>query len=211
MRLSQDSGWSALLAAFGQAWGATSDGGSAAIRAHLDDVTARLAAAQARDPACLPRRPETRPVSAWLPAAITAARHGPAAPLARALAAVASRLTWEWGYATLPEDLARSYGYCEILGPRGPVLDDGLILGFVLFAPGTFYPPHAHQGIFESYVSVAGDWAQNDGGVEQPGSLVFNPPGTRHFITTATAGPCLLAYAWVGESAKLGEPGMVLD
>ncbi|QYZ69779.1 dimethylsulfonioproprionate lyase family protein [Neotabrizicola shimadae] len=211
MRLSQDPGWSALLAAFAQAWGASPDGGSAAIRAHLDDVTSRLAAAQGRDPACLPRPPEPLPVTAQLPAALHAGRTGPAAPVSRALAAVASRLTWEWGYTTLPEDLARSYGYCEILGPRGPVQDDGLILGFVLFAPGTFYPPHAHQGIFESYLSVAGHWAQNDGGVEQPGSLVFNPPGTRHFITTGHNGPCLLAYAWVGESAKLGNPGMVLD
>lgn len=208
MRLGQDSGWSALIDAFAAAWGSCPDGGSAPIRAHLDDVTGKLNAIRAADPACTDRPAETRPVAAQLPAALAAA---PAAPLAKALVPVASRLTWEWGYTDLPDTLARSYAYVELLGPRGPVLAQDLILRFVLFAPGTCYPPHAHEGIWESYLAVSGDWSQNDAGVNLPGALVFNPPGTRHFITTGQAGPCLLAYAWTGDSARLGTPGMRLE
>lgn len=209
-RLSGDAGWSALVGAFGQAWGRCPDGGSAPIRAHLDDVTGRIAALRMADPALSARAPARVPVAGALPAALAAGRRGAEAGLAAALAGVAARLTWEWGYAEMPEALAQSYGYCEAVGPRGPVPAEGLILGFVLFAPGTFYPPHAHQGIHESYLSVAGTWAQNDGGVQRPGSLVFNPPGTRHSITTGRESPCLLAYAWTGDSARLDAPGMVL-
>lgn len=211
MRLSQDPGWSALISAFAAAWAICPDGGSKAIRAHLDDVSRRLTAIRDGDPVCLNRTPQSRPVTAHLPAALNAAQHGTAAAIARTLGPVAAHLTWEWGYSDLPDTLAQSYAYAEVLGPRGPVPADDLILGFVLFAPGTFYPPHAHQGIYESYLSVAGDWSQNDSGVQLPGTLVFNPPGTRHFITTGQASPCLLAYAWVSDSARLTAPGMVLD
>lgn len=211
MRLSGDAGWSALVAAFATAWGACPDGGSVAIRAHLDEVTARLAAARGRDPVVTARASELRPVAALLGAALEAGAGGAASGLARALAPVAARLTWEWGYAKMPEALARSYAYCEILGPRGPVRDDHLILGFVLFAPGTFYPPHAHEGIAESYLTVAGHWAQDDAGVGGAGTLVFNAPGRRHAITTGRESPCLLAWAWTGDSARLAAPGMVLD
>lgn len=210
-RLSQDTGWSALIDAFAAAWGTCPDGGSTSIRAHLADVTGRLAALRAADPACTNRPAEPRPVAAQLPAALARTQSGPAAPMAAALGAVAGRLTWEWGYAELPDDLARAYAYCEVLGPRGPVVAKDLILGFVLFAPGTFYPPHAHEGIWESYLAVSGDWSQNDAGVNQPGALVFNPPGTHHFITTGQAGPCLLAYAWTGEPGRLDAPDMHLD
>ena len=37
-----------------------------------------------------------------------------------------------------------------------------------------------------------------------PGSLVFNPPGMPHKITTGTKDPCLLAYVWEGEPDALG-------
>ena len=210
-RLSTDPDWSALLTAFAAAWGNCPDGGSAPIRAHLDEVTRRLAAIRAGDPACIARPPADRPVACQLAAALAAGQSSAAQQLAQTLVPLADRLTWEWGYADLPDDLARAYAYCELLGPRGPVRADDLILGFVLFAPATFYPPHAHDGICESYLTVAGDWSQNHAGVNRPGALVFNPPGTRHFITTGQSGPCLLAYAWTGDSARLGTPDMHLD
>ncbi len=72
------------------------------------------------------------------------------------LGAAAYRVAWEFGYATLPPRLVEIYAYCEIAGPRGPISTPDLILGFVLFAPGAFYPPHNHPEIEESYVTVAG-------------------------------------------------------
>ena len=87
-------------------------------------------------------------------------------------------LTWEFGYERVPKGLERKYAYCEILGPKGPVKADTLILGFVLFAPGTTYPQHSHKDIEESYVSIAGAWSENDTAVYAPGSLILNRPST---------------------------------
>ena len=102
----------------------------------------------------------------------------------------------------------RKYAYCEILGPRGPIVCDKLILGFVLFAPKTTYPQHSHARIEESYISVAGAWSENNAAVYAPGSLILNRPGDEHRITTGERDPCLLAYAWAGPSEQLGDPGM---
>ncbi len=125
--------------------------------------------------------------------------------MSRALARVAGRLTWEYGYEKVPKALARKYAYCEILGPRGPICAERLILGFVLFAPSTTYPQHSHKDIEESYISVAGAWSENDAAVHAPGSLILNRPGLEHRITTGDLSPCLLAYAWTG-SGRTAEP-----
>jgi dimethylpropiothetin dethiomethylase len=131
--------------------------------------------------------------------------------MARALREVRDRLTWELGYERMPRDLARRYAYAEIVGPRGPVPSDTLVLGFVLFAPGTTYPRHDYSDIEESYVSVAGAWSENDAAVYAPGSLILNRAGDKHRITTGEVDPCLLAYAWTGGAEALAEPSMKLD
>ncbi|MEI4487820.1 dimethylsulfonioproprionate lyase family protein [Frigidibacter sp. MR17.14] len=200
--------WSALVAAFAATYRAAPDGGSAAIRAHVDTVLARIAGAGREAIATTPR---SLPVTAHLPRALDLGAAGPMAPLATALGAVAGDLTWEYGYKEMPADLARDYGYCEILGPRGPLPCPDLILGFVLFAPGAVYPEHAHPGISESYLSVAEHWSQNDAGLPAPGSLVFNAPGTPHRITVGRDAPCLLGWAWTGAPDRLAAPGMVLN
>ena len=189
-RLSQTPDWAAVAAAFAARYRAMPDGGSPAIRAHLAKVRAGLDALFAADPEIRPRAAQQQPVTAQFAAALAQAGAG-MEDLARALEAVAPALHWEYGYAELPEDLARNYAYFELIGPQGPIVSAELILGFVLFAPGTLYPRHAHTGIEESYLSVSGDWSQNEGGVQVPGSLVFNPPRFEHQIT-AGAGPVLL-------------------
>jgi dimethylpropiothetin dethiomethylase len=131
--------------------------------------------------------------------------------MARALREVRERLTWELGYERMPRELARRYAYAEIVGPRGPVPSDDLVLGFVLFAPGTTYPQHDHSDIEESYVSVAGAWSENNAAVYAPGSLILNRAGEKHRITTGEVDPCLLAYAWTGSAEALAEPSMKLD
>ena len=126
----------------------------------------------------------------------------------KALERVSHLLTWEYGYEKVPKTLARKYAYCEVLGPQGPVVTDRLILGFVLFAPNTTYPQHHHKEIEESYISISGNWSENDQAVYAPGSLILNRSGDNHRITTGERDPCLLAYAWIGSAEKLTKPGM---
>jgi dimethylpropiothetin dethiomethylase len=128
--------------------------------------------------------------------------------MARTVDRLKHLLTWEWGYQQISKDLAKRYAYCEVLGPQGPVVADSLILGLVLFAPGTTYPRHSHTDIEESYISLGGAWSENDGAVYAPGSLILNRPGHEHRITIGDREPCLLAYAWVGPPERLTEPGM---
>ena len=151
--------------------------------------------------------PETR---RWVASRKAAVVRGVVHGLARALGRVAPLLSWEYGYEKVPKALARKYAYCEVLGPRGPILADRLILGFVLFAPRTTYPQHSHREIEESYISIAGAWSENDAAVYAPGSLILNRPGHEHRITTGEQDPCLLAYAWIGDQTKLAAPGMKL-
>ena len=103
----------------------------------------------------------------------------------------------------MPKGLAGKYAFAELAGPSGPVVIDDVILGLVLFAPSCTYPAHAHDGLTESYVCLSGAVSENDAGVYGPGSLIFNPPGHVHRITTASSQPSLLVYAWAGPPEKL--------
>ncbi|SMF83381.1 Dimethlysulfonioproprionate lyase [Tistlia consotensis] len=148
---------------------------------------------------------------AYLPRALDLGKRGAVRDMARALLRVTPELTWEYGYERIPKALARKYAYCEVLGPRGPVRSERLVLGFVLFAPNTTYPQHSHQEIEESYISIAGSWSENDAAVYAPGSLILNRSSHEHRITTAALEPCLLAYAWIGPEDRLHAPGMKLS
>jgi dimethylpropiothetin dethiomethylase len=206
--LSGSPAWTALLNAFAAAYCTTSSGGCTAIEAHRARVCDLLSAVMAGDPDIVTREPATKPVVDHLASAIKVGRHHGMGPLCVALGDVADALTWEHGYASVPAPLARKYAYCEVLGPRGPIPCADMILGFVLFAPATVYAQHSHTDIQESYIAISGAWSQNGLAVHAPGSLVFNPPGYEHSITTDRHQPCLLGYAWIGPHERLVMPGM---
>ena len=210
-RLRDDPDMFYLLREFETLYRHGSDGGSRTIRAHRRRVREALSAAIASDPAMIARAAAAKPITGHLSRALDLGERGAMAAMARALRAVRTRLTWEYGYERMPAALARKYAYCEVVGPRGPVTCDSLILGFVLFAPDTTYPQHSHHDIEESYVSVAGAWSENDAAVYAPGSLILNRSDEEHRITTGPVDPCLLAYAWTGTAAALAEPGMKLS
>mgnify|MGYP001239260690 FL=1 len=105
----------------------------------------------------------------------------------------------------------KKYAFTEITGPNGPIVSEELSLGLVLFAPNTTYPTHSHQGIVESYFCLSGSISENDIGVYAPGSLIHNPSGHPHRITTSDREPSLLAYAWVGPHEKLANPKKVFS
>lgn len=203
--------WLYLLREFDALYRRGTAGGSAAIRAHRRRVRDAISAAISADAPLVRREAAAKPVTVHLPRAFDLGARGAVSGLSRALERVAPKLVWEYGYPKVPPALARKYAYCEVLGPQGPIRSERLILGFVLFAPKTVYPQHSHADIEESYVSVAGDWSENDAAVYAPGSMILNRPGAEHRITTGDFEPCLLAYAWTGPEDRLAQPGMKLS
>lgn len=200
--------WLYLLREFEVLYRHGSPGGSKAIRGHRRRVREALSRLIDENPEIVPRAPELKPVTAFLPRALDIGSRGSVHTLARAFERISEALTWEYGYQRVPRTLEKKYAYCEIVGPKGPVRADKLVLGFVLFAPKTTYPQHSHQDIEESYISIAGAWSENDAAVYSPGSLILNSPGQEHRITTGDQEPCLLAYAWTGSEERLLAPGM---
>lgn len=210
-RLFEFPDWLYLLREFDTLYRHGSAGGSRLIRAHRKRVRDTLSKTIEKNPEITARPPETKPVTAHLSRALDLGERGAVSGMARAMERVAPSLTWEYGYERVPKTLVRKYAYCEVLGPRGPVRSDRLVLGFVLFAPRTTYPQHSHQEIEESYISIAGAWSENDVAVHAPGSLILNRPGEEHRITTADLDPCLLAYAWTGPETRLNVPAMKIS
>lgn len=207
-RLADCPNWLYLLREFDDLYRYGSAGGSRLIRSHRKRVRDTLSSVMEGNPEVRSRDGAPKPVTAHLPRAIDLGEKGAVQGMARALSRVCNGLTWEYGYEKVPKALEKKYAYCEILGPRGLVASDRLVLGFVLFAPRTTYPQHSHQEIEESYISIAGAWSENDAAVHAPGSLILNRPGAEHRITTADREPCLLAYAWIGPETRLTAPEM---
>lgn len=185
-----------------------SAGGSKRIRSHLRRVRETISDVFEDDPEVVEREPHALPVTAHLPRALDVGSRGVLAGMSHSLDRVAHLLSWEYGYEKVPRGLVGKFGYCEIVGPRGPVLTERIILGLVLLAPRTTYPQHLHEDIEESYVSVTGAWSENDAAVHAPGSLILNVAGHEHRITTGLQEPCLLAYAWLGAPDRLTNPGL---
>ncbi|MEM1351637.1 MAG: dimethylsulfonioproprionate lyase family protein [Pseudomonadota bacterium] len=202
--------WLYLLREFDMLYRFGSAGGSPAIRGHRKRVRDRLSAAMTGNPEIAHRTAETKPVVAHFARALDLGERAAMQGMARALREVRGMLTWEYGYEKMPKPLAKKYAYCEIVGPKGPVVCQNLILGFVLFAPNTTYPQHSHVDIEESYISISGAWSENNSAVFAPGSLILNRSEHEHRITTGERDPCLLAYAWTGPENRLAEPDMKL-
>ncbi|MGB3185025.1 MAG: dimethylsulfonioproprionate lyase family protein [Ornithinimicrobium sp.] len=181
------------------------------IAEHRRTVRERLQAVVEADRPLVERSGDPLPVLVHLGRAIDRGADGPLSGMTRALGRVVDSLPWELSYRNVPEKLTRDLGYCEVLGPRGPVSCPNLILGLVLLAPHTTYPQHSHQDIEESYVTVSGAWSENDAAVYDPGSLIFNRLNQEHRLTVGHSGPCLLVYAWVASPERLAEPHTLFD
>ncbi len=208
-RLSEDADMTYLLRDVDEVYRRSSAGGSKVIRSHQRRVRESVSRVLECDGYLLNPVPVGKPVVDHLPRALELGASGPLAQLARTVGRVATRLVWAHGYDKMPRSLARRYAFTEILGPSGPIFSENVIIGLVLFAPGTVYPQHSHQQIEESYVSVAGAWSENDAAVYAQGSLILNRPGDLHRITVGDRDPCLLVYAWLGTLERLRQPEMV--
>ncbi len=200
--------WVYLLREFQNAYTYGTAGGSRKIRKHLNDVRQRLAKCMLGNPPLVFDQPMPQPVCKHLGRAIDNGERDRMASMVQALEKVSDRLVWRFGYDIMPKDLHNRYAFAEILGPQGQVRTSTLQLGFVLFAPGTTYPAHAHDGIAESYICLSGTTSENDLGVYVPGSLIFNMPNHEHTITTSDREPVLLSYAWSGSEDALANQVM---
>lgn len=210
-RLGDFPDWRYLLREFYQLYRFSSAGGSRRIRSHQKEVRHRISRLLERDPELRFPQPSPLPVCTHLRRALDQGLGQPTDSITRAVEHVSHALRWEHGYDVMPARLSTRYAFAELLGPRGPVVADDLILGLVLFAPGTTYPTHTHSGITESYFCLSGAMSENDIGVYMPGSLILNPPEQMHRITTGDHEPCLLAYAWIGSQEKLTHQKMVFS
>lgn len=209
--LSQQPGWIYLLRDYLDLYRNGSAGGSAKIRSHQHLVSRTLGKILTSDPPFADVDAMQLPVCVHLQRAIDNASLQTTAAITKSVQAMGVFLKWQYGYEKVPKGLEKKYAYAEVLGPNGPVFSDELILGLVLFAPRTTYPTHNHNGITESYIVLSGSTSENDVGVYSPGSLIFNPPGQMHRITTADREPCLLAYAWSGAQGDLIGQKMVFS
>ncbi|MEM6973403.1 MAG: dimethylsulfonioproprionate lyase family protein [Pseudomonadota bacterium] len=194
--------WRYLLHEVYELYRSTGAGGSEAIRSHQRRVREAISRAMKANAAVLERVPEQRPVNKHLTRAFDVGRRSICEPTVTAIHNVADRLAWQYGYDRVPRGLIENFAWCEFAGPFGPIETSEVIIGQVLFAPGTIYPAHAHD-IAESYVVLSGAVSQNDDGVFMPGSMLFNPAGRRHRITVGNRNPALLLYAWHGHPDSL--------
>lgn len=163
---------------------------------HIQSVTHKLASIIESPLQVAATGPEKKPVCRYLGTAIDAGTTGPYASLANAFEQVTPLLRWEYGYSSMPDDLYDTYAYTEITGPNGNVYAADIVLGFVLLAPGCFYPEHNHPGIEESYLCVSGRVVQNDNEVLHEGDFLYNRPGKMHSLAAGADSPCLLGYGW---------------
>ncbi len=195
--------WGYLFREIYEMYRHSSAGGSQKIRSHQRAVRETLSKVLDSNPPLRLEQPITKPVCAHLKRALDEGRLERTAPVIRAIESVQHQLSWLYGYEKVPKGLTEKFAYAEFMGPSGPVVTNRLILGLVLFAPKTTYPAHSHVGITESYFCLSGAVSENDDGVFAPGSLIFNPPGRNHRITTGDNEPSLLAYAWIGPEERL--------
>ena len=106
--------------------------------------------------------PARLPVVDWLGRALDRGRQTPTASLVDTIDRVQHQLAWRYGYDRVPRSLQGKYAFAELMGPKGPVVSERLILGLVLLAPGCTYPSHAHDGITESYICLSGTLSGTD-------------------------------------------------
>ena len=203
LRLSDRPDWQYMLRDFYEFYRHLPAGGSRKIRTHQREVRERINKALKANVPLRERVAQTKPVTAHLTRAFAEGRLERHAPFIATLDALRPELQWLYGYDKVPRGLENKYAFAELAGPNGPIMIPDVTLGLVLFAPDCTYPAHSHDGITESYICLTGAVSENDHGVFAPGSLIFNPPGEVHRITTASNRPSLLAYAWVGSPEKL--------
>ena len=139
------------------------------------------------------------PVLRWLPA-IAGGACAFGAELVAAVCHDAASMAWRQSYSSeeLDREFLDNYGWCEILGHRGPLASERLACGFLILGPSTHYPRHRHEAE-EVYLPLSGTaaWLQGDAVWREraPGTLIFHASEEPHAMRTGAA-PLLALYLW---------------
>nr|WP_294527933.1 dimethylsulfonioproprionate lyase family protein [uncultured Rhodopila sp.] len=164
-----------------------------AVGAELRRIDPLIARAETAEP---PAAPTHHPVIRHLGAALEGFRD------LDALAESGPLLPWRHGYQPDPSrpGLEDRLARVELIGPEAPLRYPGLCLGFVLIAPHTVYPPHAHPAA-ELYHIISGRALWSVGETAAPrraADFVLHPSGIPHATATADE-PLLTIYTWTGD------------
>ena len=141
--------------------------------------------------------PQRRVVEGWLERVL---QHSCAATrdACSALAQIAPLLCWRQNASYRDAALLAGYGYCELAGPHGHLIDTRKSLGVLLLAPRTHYPQHRHPAN-EIYVVLAGsaEWRVDDEPWRRrdPGAAIRHRSMAIHAMRTDES-PLLAAYLW---------------
>jgi quercetin dioxygenase-like cupin family protein len=166
-------------------------------------------------PACerIVQPPRVVPGTAWFAAGLSASDvPGILKPVAAGFASLASCAHWRqnpnYTVATIGQHFIDGYGYIEVLGPEGPVVDPEVRVGVLLLGPHRLYPRHHHPAE-EVYHPLSGQawWWRADGSwtAKAAGAAIHHPSMLPH-ATRAGAAPLLALYVWrgaVAEAARL--------
>ena len=184
--------------------------GSEQVRAHLKQVNTGFKKV-IHHPALQYREPEEKPVVRHLKQVLKMGRYFNESPIYHTIGLMEHQLTWEYGYGHIADNLADNYAFVEVIGPRGPILCEQLIVGMILLGPACHYPPHRHPNIEESYVCMGGYVNINDLTILTTNSFVMIPQNQQHWLSTDKEMPSLLVYAWTGEPNVLAHYKMRMD
>jgi quercetin dioxygenase-like cupin family protein len=164
-----------------------------AVGEELRRVDPLIALAEAAEPAAAPtHHPAVRHLGAALEGFSDLGAFPESGPL----------LPWRHGYQPHPSrpGLEDRLAWVELIGPEAPLRYPGLCLGFVLIAPDTEYPLHAHPAV-ELYHIISGRalWTAGET-VEQrrAADFILHPSGIPHAMKTAEE-PLLTIYTWTGD------------
>lgn len=168
---------------------ATLSGGALAKTAHFT-----LENVNWKDTLIKPEQMRHPVVNAQLPAACAnSGPHGSSScGVAQALLAVADQLEWRASGTDRDQDpdvaiFAPRFAATTIIGERGVLPSDKLLVGFSLQGRDTYYPPHAHYAE-ESYWIIGGDGDWKVGTkpwfAVKPGDAIYHESEARHAMQT---------------------------
>lgn len=143
------------------------------------------------------------PAADTLEAALEAA-HPSARNLLAAFLRHRQRLRWEQSYkksdGVVSDAMLACYGFCEILGKKGPFVSERIRAGIGIYGPGIEYPMHRHHPE-EIYIVLAGKADFLIGAAEGlrkvPGDVVFMKSNTAHGFRTGDEA-LVVYYLWQG-------------
>jgi hypothetical protein len=172
----------------------------------VSEVLERLAEQQIGEPQFREPEPRGLPVLRHLPQCIGECMLLDP-DLAAAIAAVEEHCRWlqsaSYTDEILGEGFTASYGWTEIIGPKGFFPGDDFLLGLLMLGPDRHYRDHYHPAPELYWPLTAGSlWSRDSGPfTEKPqGNIIWHEQMTMHATKTQDA-PLLAVWSWTRDTA----------